>query len=75
MFFPTHTIYLIKKDGSRENISMCDCSTKKEVREQVKEIVTNYCKQLAKECEKAQYVDKNDIVLYECTIQECMEEE
>lgn len=74
MFMPSHTIYLIKVNGERINVCMCDCSTKKEVRQEVKRLIQEYYDDKINEYIKAQYVDKNDNVLYECTIKECMEE-
>ena len=71
---PTHTIYLIKKDGSRENVCMTDCSTKIEVRLEVRNLIQEYYNDKVEEFEKAEYVDKNNNVLYECSINECMEE-
>lgn len=76
MFLPSHTIYLVKEDGTKENVCICDCSTKKEVREEVKDLINYYSKTMDTSIYvKAQYVDKNDKVLYECTIEECLVEE
>lgn len=69
---PTHSIYFIKKDGTRENVEMADYSTKTEVREAVNELMNEYYNDKVEEFVKAQYVDKNDNILYECTIEECM---
>lgn len=75
MFLPSHSIYLVKKDGTRVNVSMSDCSTKKEVREEVKEIIENYYDDQIGNYAKAQYVDRNDNILYECSIEECLNEQ
>jgi hypothetical protein len=75
MFLPTHSIYLIKKDGTKENCAIIDCSTKAEVREFVKELKETWTSVNFEETYvKAQYVDGKDNVIYECTIKECMEE-
>ena len=74
MFLPSHTIYLIKVNGEKDNVCMCDLSTKKEVREEVKKLVEEYYDDQLENFIKAQYTDRNGKVLYECTIKECMEE-
>lgn len=69
MFMPTHTIWLLNENGEWENCSMTDCSTKEEVRQEVKELVEYY---KTRKYTKAQYRDKNDVVLYEVDIEECL---
>ena len=75
MFLPSHAIYLVKKDGTKENVSMTDCSTKKEVREEVKDLIKYYSKTMDTSIYvKAQYFDRNGSLLYECTVEECLNE-
>ena len=70
---PTHTLYLVDKDGNEENVSMSDCSTKQEVRDEIKDIINMYAKhQDVSKYKSVRYKDKNDRVLYECSIEECM---
>lgn len=67
---PTHWVFLIKKDGTRENVMNCDCSTKSEVREDVKYLFdkAGYKKE---NYTKAQYVAKDQqTVLYEFNLNE-----
>lgn len=71
---PTHWVYLVKKDGTRENVENADFSTKLEFRKAVKELIEMYSKNIDTSIyEKAQYTNNNKEVLYECTIAECME--
>lgn len=74
MFMPTHNIYLVKQNGERVSVSITDCSTKQEVRQEAKELLEQYYDDKIEEYAKVQYVDKNDKVLYECTVEECLNE-
>lgn len=72
---PTHSIYLVKEDGTRENVSMSDCSTKREFRLEVKDLLEYYSKsQDVSVYKKAQYVGSGDNILYECSIEDCKKE-
>lgn len=67
---PTHWIFLVKKDGTKENVSNTDCNTKQDVRDEVKDILnmSGYNKE---KYIKAQYVAKDkQTVLYEFSINE-----
>lgn len=67
---PTHWICLVKQDGTRKFICNGDCSTKSEVRDEVKRMfrMNGYNKE---DYIKAQYVAKDqDTVLYEFNIDE-----
>ncbi len=73
---PTHWLYLVDKDGNEENVANLDCNTKKEVREEVKDIICMYSKNTdTSKYIKAVYKDKNDKTLYEVSIEECMKGE
>ena len=75
MFLPTHSIWLVDKNGDASNCEMSDCSTKKAFRQEVKDLINYYAKNGDVSIYvKAQY-RSGDIVLYECTIEECMNEE
>ena len=72
---PTHNIYLVKRDGTKESIMIGDCSTSKEVRDEVRYSIDMMSKHKdISEYIKAEYTNNNGDVLYTCTIEECMEE-
>lgn len=73
---PTHWVFLVRKDGTRENVMNADFSTKAEFRKDVKKLIEKYSKNIDTSVyEKAQYLLFNqETVIYECTIAECMEE-
>lgn len=77
MFLPTHSIYVIDANGHRENIMMTDCATKQEVRAEVKSYIQMLIKNNKTSYEdwtSIEYVDRNEKVLYACSIEECMED-
>lgn len=77
MFMPTHTLYVICKDGSRENIMMADFSTKKEIRKEVKSYIQMLIKHNKTSYENwvgIEYCDRNENVLYQCSMDEIMGE-
>ena len=65
---PTHSIFLIKQDGSKENVMSTDCSTKSEVRNEVKDLFDKYGYN-KDNYTKAQY-GNNQKILYEFNINE-----
>ena len=67
---PTHWLYLVKQDGSKENVMNTDCSTKKEVRDEVNYLFKK-CGYNKSDYIKAQYVSKDqETILYEFNIDE-----
>lgn len=67
---PSHWIFLVKADGTRENVSNSDCSTKAEVRDEVKELLDMYGYN-REEYVKAQYTSKDQqTILYEFELSE-----
>lgn len=74
MFLPTHWLYFIDNEGNEENVANTDCSTKQEVRDEAKYILLMYEKQGddITRYTRVQYRDRNDKVLYECSIKECI---
>lgn len=72
MFLPTHWLFLIDNEGNEENVANVDCSTKQEVRDEVKDILLMYEKHMdISRYVRAEYRDRNDKVLYSCSISEC----
>lgn len=67
---PSHWIFLIKADGTKENVCNCDCSTKKEVRDEVKDLLDEFGYNKDKYV-KAQYTSKDQqTILYEFDLNE-----
>ena len=67
---PTHWIFLVKVDGTRENVCNADCSTKTEVREEVKDLFDKFGYN-KEEYIKAQYTSKDqETILYEFELTE-----
>lgn len=69
---PSHWIYLVKKDGTKENVANTDCSTKNEVRQEVKELFKYWGENCKKEdYATAQYVGRDQkTILYEFNLEE-----
>ena len=66
---PTHWIFLVKADGTRENVMNSDCSTKAEVKHDVKYLLANGFKK--ENYVKAQYTASDQkTVLYEFNLDE-----
>jgi hypothetical protein len=65
---PTHSIFLVKEDGSKENVMNTDCSTKSEVRNEVKYLFDK-CGYKKDNYTKVQY-GNNQKIFYEFNISE-----
>ena len=73
MFLPSHYIYLVDKDGNASNCEASDCSTIKDFKEEVKDLIEYYSKhEDVSKYIKAQYRNKDFKILYEVSIEECM---
>lgn len=67
---PSHWVFLVKNDGTKENVMHCDCSTKKEVREEVKTLFDQHGYKRENYI-KAQYTTMDEqTVLYEFDLNE-----
>ena len=73
LHFPSHTIYLVKTDGTKENVMNCDCSTKREVKEEVAYLFDN-CGYDKNKYVKAQYTTEQNKILYEFNLSELEKE-
>lgn len=79
---PSHQIKIVKDDGTEESISCTDCSTKKQVREEAGDLIVRAIEYQVKHrktdfenWKAVKYVsDKTGEVIYECTVEECLQE-
>lgn len=79
---PSHQVRIIKDDGTRQSIMCTDCSTKQEVRKEAGEWIAKEIEFQTKRrrtdfenWKGIEYInDRTNEVLYECSIDDCLNE-